>query len=266
MVVGVTNESESLVKKYIEQNKVAYTIAIEKSFKSSQAFGIDGYPSAFLIDPKGKVAWAGHPASMQPSDIEKVLAGARPPSFELPGPLKPVQPLIDKEDFGKAFETLKGLLGGPSLNEEQKKVAESMVSTIEKEATELFENSSKQIEEKDFYPAVTGLERLVRSYKGVHKTAEAEAKIKELRADPATGKEIDAGAKVAEGKRLEESKDYNKAYLVLRDAAVKFKGTHAAEAATAAADSIKSRSLLGYDKECENCRQFEMACTKHRKR
>jgi hypothetical protein len=267
VVVGVTNEPESLVREYVQKNDVEYTIAIEKSFKSASAFDIDGYPSAVLIDPKGTVAWSGHPASLKDSDIEKALAGARPPSAGLSGPLKPVQTSLDKEEYGKAYEALRGLLAGTSLKEdEHRKAAEDLASTIEAEAKELFETSTKQAEEKDYYSAVVGFERLAGEYKGVYKTDEAAAKAKELRADPAIATEIEAGKIVADGRQLESSKEYTKAYATYKRVTTKFKDTVAAEAAAKAADEIKSKGLLGYVKDCRGCKEYGVACGKHKPR
>lgn len=263
----MTNEPEALVREYIGKNDVQYTIAIEKSFKSASTFGVDGYPSAFLIDPKGKVAWAGHPASLTDNDVKKALAGARPPSGGLTGPLKPIQASMDKEDYGKAFETVKGLLAGTSLKEEEhRKAAEELVSSIEAEAKELFETSTKQAEEKEYYSAVAGFERLAQAYKGVYNTEEAEAKAKELRADPTIAREVDAGEILAEGRELESTKEYTKAYATYKKVTTKFKDTVAAEAAAKAADEIKSKGLLGYVKDCRGCKEYGVACPKHKAR
>ena len=102
VVVGVTDEPDGLVSKYVTDNKVAYPIVIEKGFKSSRELKVAGFPSAFLVDTKGKVIWAGHPASLKESDIEEALKGARAPGVKLPAALKSLEPLLTKQDYAKA--------------------------------------------------------------------------------------------------------------------------------------------------------------------
>jgi hypothetical protein len=37
-------------------------------------YGVRGFPSAVLIDPRGRIAWAGHPGRLEESEIEKHFA------------------------------------------------------------------------------------------------------------------------------------------------------------------------------------------------
>lgn len=59
-------------------DKMSYTVAIEESDKMAknwmQAAGQNGIPAAFIVDKAGKVAWVGHPMSMD-EPLEQVLAG-----------------------------------------------------------------------------------------------------------------------------------------------------------------------------------------------
>ena len=50
-----------------------YTIAIDKSGKLGESFGIKGIPSAMLVDKSGKITWAGHPMKLTDADIEKLV-------------------------------------------------------------------------------------------------------------------------------------------------------------------------------------------------
>ncbi len=58
--------------------KMSYTVAIEESDKMSdnwmRAAGRNGIPSAFIVDGSGKIAWAGHPMSID-QPLEKIIAG-----------------------------------------------------------------------------------------------------------------------------------------------------------------------------------------------
>jgi thiol-disulfide isomerase/thioredoxin len=59
-------------------DKMSYTVAIEESDKMAEnwmkAAGQNGIPAAFIVDKAGKVAWVGHPMSID-KPLEEVLAG-----------------------------------------------------------------------------------------------------------------------------------------------------------------------------------------------
>lgn len=59
-------------------DKMSYTVAIEESDKMAEtwmkAAGQNGIPAAFIVDKAGKVAWVGHPMSID-EPLEQVLAG-----------------------------------------------------------------------------------------------------------------------------------------------------------------------------------------------
>ena len=88
VVIGqdVWEQDETLVKPFVEKmgDKMTYRVAMDD--KSSEekgamaktwmeAAGQNGIPSAFLVNKEGKIAWIGHPMSLQESVIEQVLEG-----------------------------------------------------------------------------------------------------------------------------------------------------------------------------------------------
>jgi hypothetical protein len=262
----VTEEDEKLVKGYIEKNKVTYPIVIEKGGKSSSKLGVNGIPHAFLVDPKGKIAWSGHPSGLREGELEKVLAGARKPGSPLTGALAPVGKLMDKQEFGKAYATLKAAIDAGTLQGEQKETAEGMAASILGQATSLYDEGMAHVEKQQYFLGVRKLEQVAGPYAGVHQTDAAVAKVKDLRADPAIVKQIAGGEKFEKAKALEEDKDYGKARDGYLAVAKELTGTKVAEEAQAAADRIKNKGLLGFDKKCNACVSLETACAKHRKK
>jgi len=68
VVVGISNETSSLVRPYMEQmgKKMTYRVAIDRNNETNRryfwGFNVRGtYPHAFVIDANGRVAWIGHP-------------------------------------------------------------------------------------------------------------------------------------------------------------------------------------------------------------
>jgi thiol-disulfide isomerase/thioredoxin len=72
-IVGITNEDEATVKKFQEKIPMTYNVAINAPQQLLQQFGVEGIPTAFLVDKSGKVVWAGHPMELTESMIQKVL-------------------------------------------------------------------------------------------------------------------------------------------------------------------------------------------------
>jgi thiol-disulfide isomerase/thioredoxin len=87
--VSVWERDQSKVKPFVEEmgDKMAYRVAVdavgdkEKANEGAMAktwmtaAGQDGIPTAFIINKEGKVAWIGHPMSMD-EPLEKITSGS----------------------------------------------------------------------------------------------------------------------------------------------------------------------------------------------
>lgn len=71
-VVAVSDESSSLIGDYISEKGVGYGVANAQGVL--RMYGGQGYPSAWLIGPKGNIAWEGHPQALTGQTIEPLLA------------------------------------------------------------------------------------------------------------------------------------------------------------------------------------------------
>ena len=80
-VIALTNEGRDLVDTFVENTGAKHPIVIEEG-DSGEKFDIKGYPTAFLISPKGKLITQGRPTDAQ---IEEALKDARL-APELPRP------------------------------------------------------------------------------------------------------------------------------------------------------------------------------------
>ncbi len=82
IVIGqnVWENDEAAVKPFVENmgDKMGYRVAYDDGGKMAEqwmrAAGQNGIPASFIIDREGKIAWIGHPMSMD-GPLEKVLAG-----------------------------------------------------------------------------------------------------------------------------------------------------------------------------------------------
>jgi len=72
-IVGITDENEATVKKFQQQVPMDYNVAINTPQSVYQQFGIEGIPTAFLVDKGGKIVWTGHPMELTDTEIQSVL-------------------------------------------------------------------------------------------------------------------------------------------------------------------------------------------------
>jgi hypothetical protein len=73
VVLAVSDESEERVSAYVEKNELR--LRIGAGFKGGQAWGVDSYPSAVLIDREGNINWTGHPGELRSSQVLEALEG-----------------------------------------------------------------------------------------------------------------------------------------------------------------------------------------------
>lgn len=87
VVIGqdVWERDESLVEPFVQKmgDKMTYRVALDDKSKIEQgamaetwmkAAGQNGIPAAFLVNKHGKIAWIGHPMTLQEVTLEDVLA------------------------------------------------------------------------------------------------------------------------------------------------------------------------------------------------
>lgn len=78
ILVALSYEDTTKVKKYVEGNGLPYIVG-SRADKTKNAYGVKGYPTSFIVDPDGKIAWKGHPA-LADRALEKVLKDNPPRS------------------------------------------------------------------------------------------------------------------------------------------------------------------------------------------
>ncbi len=82
VVIGVTDESAGVLRKFRRTTPMNYAVAIDSGGKLRGKMGVGGIPQAFLADASGKVVWAGHPAGLREEEIDEVLGRGLPAPAE----------------------------------------------------------------------------------------------------------------------------------------------------------------------------------------
>jgi thiol-disulfide isomerase/thioredoxin len=73
VIIGISDEDKAKVEDFRKGVPMDYNVALDKQGKLAEKFGITGIPHAFVVGKDGKIAWEGHPMTLDKSVIEKVL-------------------------------------------------------------------------------------------------------------------------------------------------------------------------------------------------
>ncbi len=71
--VSVTFEPEEIVAEFIQKKKMLANIGTDTAYQLIKAYGVNGYPTTFLIDKKGVLRWKGYPSHLTGEIIDLVL-------------------------------------------------------------------------------------------------------------------------------------------------------------------------------------------------
>jgi hypothetical protein len=236
-VLALTNEARDLVDKFVEGTGAKHPIVIEEG-DSAETFDIKGFPSAFLIDPKGKIVATGRPTDAQ---IEDALKDARL-TPELPKALKSVESSLKTNKYGDARTKVSKLLeGGTLTTEADKTAAEELVKWIDFLAQSGLDTAKEQGEKGEWLKASQALEDTIKSFKGMPQATEADTQLKAILADKTKKEEITASKRLVEARAKQRDKELKpkEALPLFRAIANKYEHTKAGQQAKKIADELE---------------------------
>jgi peroxiredoxin len=260
VVISVTSEEASSVANYVKKHSVKHPAAVG----FNENYDVQGVPDAFLIDKDGKVAWHGHPASIEMATLDKLLVGAKP-AIVMAG-LEDLQMLRKLKDHGGIYKKAKQLLEAGGLSEGAQAQAKDWMQTSEQFVAKATADADKAEAAKDLYQLWLALEPVATSYQGVPGAAEAKTRFDALMADPKNKREIEAAKKVAEAKTREAASDFDGAFAIYKETEKLYGNTKAGKAAAVAWKAIEKDGKLGYQATCGYCKAGGRACPQHAKK
>lgn len=210
-IIGVSDESPSKVKPYIEKNGIEYVIAI----KGASDYQARGIPHAWLVSPGGEIVWEGHPARLQNATIDKYIKHARlTPTFRLPPDLSRAERYLNAGSISKGLDALEKYLRKPKAED----VAEAARAATER-ATSFGKKTLQEVEEcakeGDYTDGLTLLSLLEKAFKGTEIGDQAKKKRAAWRKDAKIRDEVEADLILEKAKGLVQAKEYKTAYAYL---------------------------------------------------
>jgi hypothetical protein len=188
-VLGITSESANQTDPWIKANSAHYGYAYDKGGRFSQRCGVRGIPSSVLLDPSGKVVYAGSPSGVTAELVKQATQGAlKTPLYALPKELAKVRTLLTKDDLAGAIAEAKAVAAKPDAPAEAAAVAESLQAMV----AGLLESADALGSDGNWLEAKRTLERVQKAGKGLPQEAQAKEKLAALASNQAAQKEIKA--------------------------------------------------------------------------
>ncbi len=195
VVLGVSNEDASKVESWVTEHGAEFPVVIEET-DSAKDYGIKGFPSSFVVGADGNIAWSGSPSAINGGVLDDLLK--KVVYFpDLPKALNPVRKALKKSKYASAHALLTKTIDSGKLSEEDAAIATKMRDWIDTSADDTMTGAAKKVEKGKIYSAWMAYDGLAKDYKGLPVATRAQDCAKELLADKAHKKEIDAGKKFA---------------------------------------------------------------------
>jgi len=207
VMIFVGYESKSKLEAYTRQYNITWPFAIESTKSALKAYGVRGYPTSFVIDPEGKVAWKGHPAS---KELEKVIIELLPKVWIEDGDKLPKEPMklrlkgglceemkeasgkAKEGSLGKARQIAQKLIDKTNASEKDRKDAVYVKDAVEKRSGLLFAEAERLIAEKLIFDAIEFLKEIKKAFTGEPEADKAAKMAEELEASEQYQKELEA--------------------------------------------------------------------------
>lgn len=195
VIVGHTDGSSTNLEAFIKAKNIPYLISVGPDIGG--AYGVSGIPQVFVIDPDGKVAWAGHPGGLPENVITAALKNVRlsaspAPRFAKPASAEKVARIEHGISLGKVGAGVKAL---EKLTDDKDATAaasakaslEAIAAWKEKVDGEI----TKQRDAGEVYAAAELAASMAISYAGHDHAKTYQTQAAELKKDPgyAAGKE-----------------------------------------------------------------------------
>ncbi len=226
----VTAESDSAGKKKTQEFIDATDLKAAVGYLSKAdnktlmtSVGASGYPSSFLVNPKGKIVWKGHPSSLTSAIIEEHIGGARLGGAgggitfeaELPKSYASIVKGLEKGKIGASLKKIEKALQNSRTSDSDKESLTSLRDEVRSFFDTAVEKAETAVNEDRPFDALAALAPLSKHYKGHELGKTAAAKMKAIKTNKSLKDEIEAGKRIAKALQLVEAGKTEKAKKAL---------------------------------------------------
>lgn len=232
VVLALSNEPLAKVQPYAERYGLPFAVGAGSGTGQAlgRMVGARGIPHSYLIDPKGNLAWHGHPSRVTNKTIQAALRGATKVGEkgvlawhgEVEGAPEAALTLAAEGELSKALRALAA---------DESAGASALREQLEEHVALLGRQVEAGFARRDVARSFEVLELLVDETRGLPVGEPLAARLKEVRKDDALQAELDAGTALERALELGRKRGMKKARKSLERIVEKYPGTRAAERA-----------------------------------
>jgi peroxiredoxin len=264
VVLGVSSEPVDVLLPWVRLHQPRYPIVSLEGEEFERALGVQGhyFPIEAVIDPEGTLTYS---AGLSSSTAESKLAEALDKASK--GPLWPkrldkAQAQLASGQYDKAYVEAKKL-DQAQLSEEEARARGKLVAHLESLALACEEEARRLLDKNRVYEAHLRIAPIARCEPPFPNGADAREFLAALEALPDFKNEMKAGQLFVEAQELELVWNHPKAVEQYRAIAKKYDKLKIAAAVADRLAELRSRNMLIYVRDCEECLQAQKACAKH---
>jgi hypothetical protein len=199
----VAEEERAPVEAWLSKNAPEMPAALVDTRtrdEMNRDYPVPGYPTAFLLDPDGKVVWTGHPQALKEPAIVPHLENVRVPPV-LPAAFAAEQAQLDAGTWAAARTALLARADAPGGLDKRLSVwAKGTAAWIEKRRPKVLDEAAALAAKGWWWDAWDVYDDYTRRFAGMEGVDAARAKTEEIRRDPAAKDDLTMGDDVVKAK------------------------------------------------------------------
>lgn len=271
-VIGLTDADRQRVEPMLAKEKVFFPVGVRcEAYKD---YRIERFPSVVVVDARGKVAFAGVPASAEEfvRKVQETLART-PPTRTHPLDAPAVHQKLDaaraalrQADYRSAFRAARDAFEIAVTGDRLKSACQEVIELIEALGHDRLVQADELVEAGRFEEAVRVLRGVAADFAGLDAAASAAARIESFaRQHPQVAqllkgaeREQEARARLLEAQTALRERRVGEAYEALQEVATEYQGTAAAAAAARIRERLEqNRAALAEVREYQAARECE---------
>jgi hypothetical protein len=261
VIIGVTDEAQDVVDKWIaSKKKTGYPIVILDG-ALEKALGVPHFPYNGVIDPDGKISYAGNSPE---SALKKAMKAAKPGSM-WPKKLVTAAAHLRNGKIGEAWAELQTLKAAGGLDEREKTVSEKFMTYASEVSSAAVKSAEALLKDDRAYAALKKVESIANAKPELPATPDAVKLVEAIKALPTFDLEIKGGEMFADAFAKEEAKEFAAAVNGYKDVIKNAEGSKIAGVARKQAERLIQKGMPGFAPACEKCNNGKRACEKHAK-
>lgn len=254
VMLALTDESKSEVERFLEQYQPTYPIGTNS--RSGDHYGINGVPSAFLIDHTGTVVWEGHPAGEEwVAMIPDLLARAMDDSDawdagERPAALAKAAQAAKAGAMGKAWKESEAARA--KAVQDADLAGADLAAAVDAFQKDFLARAATRTQRKDwflsdgrYWEASVYFERQIKVFDGSPPAEEWKLLLAEWRKDKTAKANMDLDKRRLAALEKARAGDYEKAMKDLRSLKQKAEGLAVKKAIDAAYQKVGTKQVSG---------------------